>query len=84
MTATGSGHLRALDFLGGNVELVDVTAGSPVIVRTNYYPAWRAYAGERELGCTRAMGSWPSALPKAALTSFGWSTRGTGGCRFSP
>ena len=49
MTATGSGHLRALDFLGGNVELVDVTAGSPVIVRTNYYPAWRAYAGEREL-----------------------------------
>ena len=49
ITTTGSGHLRALDFLGGDVELVDVTAGSPVIVRTNYYPAWRAYADGREV-----------------------------------
>jgi hypothetical protein len=49
ITTTGTGRLRALDFLGGNVELVDATAGSPVILRVNYYPAWRAYAGEREV-----------------------------------
>jgi len=49
ITTTGSGRLRALDLLGGDVELVDVTAGSSVIVRANYYPAWRAYAGGREV-----------------------------------
>ena len=49
ITTTGTGHLRALDFLSGNVELVDLTAGTPVIVRANYYPAWRAYAGGREV-----------------------------------
>jgi hypothetical protein len=49
ITTTGAGRLRALDFLGGEVELVDATAGSPVIVRANYYPAWRAYAGGREV-----------------------------------
>jgi hypothetical protein len=49
ITTTGTGRLRALDFLGGNVELVNVTAGSPVIVRTNYYPAWHAYSGGREI-----------------------------------
>ena len=49
ITTTGTGRLRSLDFLGGNIELSDVTAGSPVIVRTNYYPAWRAYSGGREI-----------------------------------
>jgi hypothetical protein len=49
VTTTGSGRLRALDFLGGHVDLVDVAAGSPVIVRANYYPAWRAYAGSSEV-----------------------------------
>jgi hypothetical protein len=49
ITTAGSGRLSALDFLGGNVELVDVTAGSPVVVRANYYPAWRAHAGGREV-----------------------------------
>ena len=45
ITPTGSGRLSALDFFGGNVELVDVTAGSRVVVRTNYYPAWQAENG---------------------------------------
>lgn len=49
ITATGAGHLRRLDFLGADVDLVDVTAGAPVIVRANYYPAWRAYAQGREV-----------------------------------
>ena len=49
VTPTGSGRLSALDFFGANVELVDVTAGSRVIVRTNYYPAWRAETAGREV-----------------------------------
>jgi hypothetical protein len=49
ITTTGTGRLRALDFLGADVELADVTAKSPVIVRANYYPAWHAYVGEREV-----------------------------------
>ena len=34
--------MRNLDFLGGEVALTDAVAGEPVIVRANYYPAWRA------------------------------------------
>jgi hypothetical protein len=49
ITPSGAGHLRALDFFGANVELVDVTAGAQVIVRTHYYPAWRAQAGGRDV-----------------------------------
>jgi hypothetical protein len=49
VTLSGSGRLTALDFFGANVELVDVTAGSRVIVRTNYYPAWRAETAGREV-----------------------------------
>ncbi len=49
VTAAGSARLARLDFLGGDVELQDVTAGSPVVLRTNYYPAWRAYLGERSV-----------------------------------
>jgi hypothetical protein len=49
ITPAGSGQLRALDFFGANVELSDVTAGSRVVLRTNYYPAWRAEAGGRDV-----------------------------------
>jgi hypothetical protein len=49
VTVTGSGRLRNLDFLGGEVELEDVTAGDLVVLRTNYYPAWRAYIDDREV-----------------------------------
>jgi hypothetical protein len=41
--ATGSGALRALDALGADVVLTGVAAGDTVIVRANYYPAWRAH-----------------------------------------
>lgn len=47
--APGAGHLAALDPLGADVVLEDVRAGQLVTVRTNYYPAWRAYAGTREI-----------------------------------
>ena len=43
VTPTGSGALRALDPLGADVTLSGVRAGEPVIVRANYYPAWRAH-----------------------------------------
>jgi len=49
VTPNGSGRLRNLDFLGAEVELVGATANEPVVVRTNYYPAWRAYADGREV-----------------------------------
>lgn len=42
VSAHGKGELRALDLLGGEVALTDVIAGDRVVVRTNYYPAWRA------------------------------------------
>jgi hypothetical protein len=49
VTTAGSGRLRNLDFLGAEVELVNVMAGEPVIVRMNYYPAWRAFHGDRNI-----------------------------------
>ena len=43
VSASGTARLRNLDFLSGEVQLTDARAGDPVIVRMNYYPAWRAY-----------------------------------------
>ena len=48
-TTAGSGRLRNLDFLGGEVELVDAAAGEPVVLRANYYPAWRAFVDGRDV-----------------------------------
>jgi hypothetical protein len=42
VTETGSGVLRGLDPLGAEIALDGVRAGDPVVVRANYYPAWRA------------------------------------------
>jgi hypothetical protein len=47
VTTVGSARLAELDFLGGVVELAGVTAGTPVVLRANYYPAWRARIGDR-------------------------------------
>ncbi len=49
VTLTGTGTLRNLDFLGGDVALAGVTAGEEIVVRANYYPAWRAYTNGREV-----------------------------------
>lgn len=49
VTSAGTGSLRNLDFLGADVELSEVKAGDEVVVRANYYPAWRAFHGEREI-----------------------------------
>jgi hypothetical protein len=45
VTDNGSGSLADLDPLGARVLLKDVAAGSQVVVRTNYYPAWSARVG---------------------------------------
>ena len=42
VTTSGSGALRDPDFLGADVSLAGVEAGDTIIVRTHYYPAWRA------------------------------------------
>ncbi len=49
MIASGPAQLQNLDFLRRDVELAGATAGEPVIVRANYYPAWRAWVGDREV-----------------------------------
>lgn len=38
----GRGELRAPDLFGADVALTDVVAGDRIVVRTNFYPAWRA------------------------------------------
>ena len=38
----GRGELRSLDLLGGDVFVTDAVAGDRIVVRTNFYPAWRA------------------------------------------
>jgi hypothetical protein len=45
----GSGELRNLDFLGGEVALAGARAGEPVVIRANYYPAWRASVDGRDV-----------------------------------
>jgi len=49
VTKAGRGELRNLDFLGADVMLSGVEAGEPIIVRTHYYPAWRASAAGRDV-----------------------------------
>ena len=44
VTPNGTATLENLNFLGGDVALTNVRAGDDVIVRANYYPAWRAHA----------------------------------------
>ena len=49
VTPAGAGELRNLDLLGGDVALDGVRAGDEIVMRANYYPAWRAYADGREV-----------------------------------
>jgi hypothetical protein len=42
VTLHGRGELRAPDLFGGDVALTDVVSGDRIVVRTNFYPAWRA------------------------------------------
>ena len=44
VTAAGEARLSNLDTLAADVELTNARAGEPVVLRANYYPAWRAAA----------------------------------------
>jgi hypothetical protein len=64
VTVSGSGELRALDFLSGDVALTGVKSGEPVVVRANYYPAWRAFAGGQEVALHSAVGQLSFSAPR--------------------
>ena len=83
VTSPGTGRLRGLDFLGGDVELSGVAEGSPVIVRANYYPAWRAYAGGREVPLYATDGQMAFRAPASGSYVVRFDTRDTGGSRSS-
>jgi hypothetical protein len=64
VTSTGTGHLRNLDVLGADVDLANARSGDPVIVRSNYYPAWRAYLDGREVPLYSSNGQLAFRAPK--------------------
>jgi hypothetical protein len=47
VAASGRGALRDLDWLGARIDLAGMKAGEEVVIRANYYPAWRATSGGR-------------------------------------
>jgi hypothetical protein len=61
----GSGALRNLDWLGADVELRDVRAGDAVVVRTNYYPAWTAFLGDRAVALHDSAGQLAFKAPSS-------------------
>jgi hypothetical protein len=65
VTASGAGELTSLDWLGADVVLRDVHEGDLVVVRTNYYPAWRAFAGDREVALGSAGGQLAFKAPSS-------------------
>jgi hypothetical protein len=48
-TASGQGILRHLTPVGGEVVLHGVAVGTPVVVRTHFYPAWSARAAGKDV-----------------------------------
>jgi len=61
---SGSGALRNLDVLGAEVSLVDARAGDPVVVRANYYPAWRAFLDTAEVPLSSSGGQLAFRAPR--------------------
>lgn len=49
VTTSGQGTLSDLDPLGATVRLANVEAGTTVVIRSNYYPAWRARHADRDV-----------------------------------
>ena len=47
ITGVGDARLANLDTLGADVQLTGVKEGETVVLRANYYPAWRAAANGR-------------------------------------
>jgi len=64
VTARGSGELRSLDLLGADVALAGVKAGDLVVVRANYYPAWRAFVDQQGVSLVNAGGQLAFSAPR--------------------
>jgi hypothetical protein len=64
VTVRGSGELRSLDLLGADVVLAGVKAGDPVLVRANYYPAWRAFVDQQEVSLGNSGGQLAFTAPR--------------------
>ncbi len=62
--ASGSGALQHLDFLGADVALANARSGEPVVVRANYYPAWRAFVNDAEVPLYSADGQLAFRAPQ--------------------
>lgn len=65
ITTVGTGDLRNLDALGADIALTDVTAGDVVLLRANYYPAWRASALGREVPLVSKDGQLAFSAPES-------------------
>jgi len=61
----GAATLENLDPLGARIVLQGVTAGSDVIVRTNYYPVWTAYMGPTQVPLFSANGQLAFRAPQS-------------------
>jgi hypothetical protein len=65
VTASGAGQLLDLTPLGATVRLEQVNRGDPVVVRTNYFPAWTAFAGDAAVPLVAADGQLAFSAPRA-------------------
>ena len=64
-TSTGQGRLENLDPVAADVILDQVVAGEPVVVRTNYYPAWKARVGDQSVRVYSSNGQLAFDAPSA-------------------
>jgi hypothetical protein len=64
VASVGQGMLRNVDPLGADVDLQGVGAGETVVVRTNYYPVWRARADGRAVALFSADGQLAFTAPR--------------------
>jgi len=69
VSGSGQGSLRHLNMLGGEVVLDGVAAADTIVVRAHYYPAWRAYDGEREIALYSVDGQLAFQAPRTGAYS---------------
>ena len=80
-TSSGQGSLRGLNPVGGEVVLHGVAAGTPVVVRTHFYPAWSASAAGHGVLLQRGNVGVAGAFDARFRLAFGEAVRARHGCR---
>ena len=58
-----------MNMLGGEVVLDGVAAADTIVVRAHYYPAWRAFDGEREIALYSVAGQLAFHAPRTGAYS---------------